>query len=165
MLREPNTANKTRESGGIGRRARLRGVWSDSYGFKSRLSHHERTGSYEPVFSCPKTGLEPKAGALKKQPGGLFLATGAATAARSNFAKQNCVKSRLSHPSAKHLLFCDRRCGFAERKRFVDGGDENARAGKRRRELRFEGGMDFHAGRSGNVFANANAFSTTRSEL
>ena len=28
------------ESGGIGRRARLRGVWGDSYGFKSRLSHH-----------------------------------------------------------------------------------------------------------------------------
>ncbi len=27
------------ESGGIGRRARLRGVWGDSYGFKSRLSH------------------------------------------------------------------------------------------------------------------------------
>ena len=140
MLREPNTACETRESGGIGRRARLRGVWSDSYGFKSRLSHHERTGSYEPVFSCPKTGLEPlgctvkqtvrwtvcrcrrcgstsvrfreakthqvpslapknsrpvwvgcffvltglepKAGALRKQPGGLFLATGAAAAAR-----------------------------------------------------------------------------------
>lgn len=29
------------ESGGIGRRARLRGVWGDSYGFKSRLSHQE----------------------------------------------------------------------------------------------------------------------------
>ena len=28
------------ESGGIGRLARLRGVWGDSYGFKSRLSHH-----------------------------------------------------------------------------------------------------------------------------
>ena len=31
------------ESGGIGRRARLRGVWGDSYGFKSRLSHHLKT--------------------------------------------------------------------------------------------------------------------------
>lgn len=29
------------ESGGIGRRARLRGVWGDSYGFKSRLSHQK----------------------------------------------------------------------------------------------------------------------------
>ncbi len=27
------------ESGGIGRRARLRGVWVKPYGFKSRLSH------------------------------------------------------------------------------------------------------------------------------
>ena len=31
------------ESGGIGRRARLRGVWGDSYGFKSRLSHQKIT--------------------------------------------------------------------------------------------------------------------------
>ena len=30
------------ESGGTGRRARLRGVWSNSYGFKSRLSHQGR---------------------------------------------------------------------------------------------------------------------------
>ena len=28
------------ESGGTGRRARLRGVWFTPYGFKSRLSHH-----------------------------------------------------------------------------------------------------------------------------
>ena len=95
MLREPNTANKTRESGGIGRRARLRGVWSDSYGFKSRLSHHERTGSYEPVFSCPKTGLEPKARPLRKHASGMFLGSGAATAARCGFAERKRIKSRL----------------------------------------------------------------------
>ncbi len=29
------------ESGGIGRRARLRGVWGNPYGFKSRLSHQK----------------------------------------------------------------------------------------------------------------------------
>ena len=28
------------ESGGTGRRARLRGVWFTPYGFKSRFSHH-----------------------------------------------------------------------------------------------------------------------------
>lgn len=28
-----------RENGGTGRRARLRGVWGDSYGFDSRFSH------------------------------------------------------------------------------------------------------------------------------
>ena len=31
-----------RESGGTGRRARLRGVWFLPYGFKSRFSHHAR---------------------------------------------------------------------------------------------------------------------------
>ena len=31
-----------RESGGTGRRARLRGVWFTPYGFKSRLSHQYR---------------------------------------------------------------------------------------------------------------------------
>lgn len=41
----PNEYNKYRcqttcESGGIGRRARLRGVFFTEYGFKSRLSHH-----------------------------------------------------------------------------------------------------------------------------
>ena len=36
-----STTNRICESGGIGRRARLRGVWGSSYGFKSRLSHQE----------------------------------------------------------------------------------------------------------------------------
>lgn len=30
------------ENGGTGRRARLRGVWCKSYGFKSRFSHQIR---------------------------------------------------------------------------------------------------------------------------
>ena len=32
-----------RESGGTGRRARLRGVWFTPYGFKSRFSHHSHS--------------------------------------------------------------------------------------------------------------------------
>ena len=44
------------ESGGIGRRARLRGVWGSSYGFKSRLSHQNsvarRLLSCFFIFSC-----------------------------------------------------------------------------------------------------------------
>ena len=38
------------ESGGIGRRARLRGVWGDSYGFKSRLSHQK--AGFLTCFCC-----------------------------------------------------------------------------------------------------------------
>ncbi len=41
MLCETHDNNEIRESGGTGRRARLRGVWISPYGFKSRFSHHE----------------------------------------------------------------------------------------------------------------------------
>ena len=48
--------HKIRESGGTGRRARLRGVWYTPYGFKSRFSHPE--GAHECsffVYICVRT--------------------------------------------------------------------------------------------------------------
>ena len=44
-----------RGSGGTGRRARLRGVWSIPYGFKSRLPH-TRTAAIAAVFFCASGG-------------------------------------------------------------------------------------------------------------
>ena len=38
------------ESGGTGRRARLRGVWFTPYGFKSRFSHQQKTPSNARCF-------------------------------------------------------------------------------------------------------------------
>ena len=40
----------TRESGGIGRRARLRGVWLTPYGFKSRFSHQSKSTDFGRCF-------------------------------------------------------------------------------------------------------------------
>ncbi len=49
MLTVPNRTEVC-ESGGIGRRARLRGVCSSTYGFKSRLSHQEEDSESESSF-------------------------------------------------------------------------------------------------------------------
>ncbi len=40
------------ESGGTGRRARLRGVWISPYGFKSRFSHHENLFCFSGEVFC-----------------------------------------------------------------------------------------------------------------
>ena len=41
---QPVVKETARESGGTGRRARLRGVWFTPYGFKSRFSHQTCIG-------------------------------------------------------------------------------------------------------------------------
>ena len=51
------------ESGGTGRRARLRGVWISPYGFKSRFSHQQRGDARvaSPLCLCKHRDAEPSA--------------------------------------------------------------------------------------------------------
>ena len=75
------------ESGGTGRRARLRGVWFTPYGFKSRFSHQQRrrVPKWAPfffVFRC-RNGLA-AAGMLR-----CFAMFGGGGQSLAVFAKQN----------------------------------------------------------------------------
>ena len=80
-------------------------------GFDPRHRHQkEEQGSQELCSSFSLlfySGVEPKAGAFRKQSCGLFLATGVAAATRSGFAKQKHVEPGQSTARSMGKLFSD----------------------------------------------------------